>query len=83
MSNRIQRKAGFLTLGTDQNKKPLALSPSLISYKNFIFFLLFKLVPFPFWSTWRWTTLSPKNYDNIEEYLTHSQDLNKCFDWSS
>lgn len=30
MSNRIQRKAGFLTLGTGQNKKPLALSPSLI-----------------------------------------------------
>lgn len=82
MSKRIQRKAGFLTLGTGQNKKPLALSPSLIPYKNFIFLLLFKLVPFPLWSTWWWTTLSPKNQTNVEG-LTHAQDLDKCFDWSS
>lgn len=69
MSNRIQRKAGFLTLGTGQNKKPLAFSPSLIP-KNFIFLLLFKLVLLPLWSTWRWTTLSPENRANVE--VSHS-----------
>lgn len=70
MSNRIQRKAAFLTLGTGQNKKPLALSPSLIPYKNFIFLLLFKLAPLPLWSTWRGTTLSSENQANVE--VSHS-----------
>lgn len=35
MSNRIQRKVGFLTLGKGQKNKPSALRPSLIPYKGF------------------------------------------------
>lgn len=35
MSNRIQRKVDFLTLGKGQKKKPFALHPSLIPSKGF------------------------------------------------
>lgn len=79
MSNRIQRKAGFLTLGTGQSKKPFALPPSLIPNKGFVFLLLFKLDTLPLWSTWPWTTPGPGTRPHVEGMtscrVSHSRRL--------